>query len=62
MAALERLEPAILSTDNVLAGLVADGETTVHAVDHIDRGYVNFEKQLKLLGADIVRESIADLS
>jgi UDP-N-acetylglucosamine 1-carboxyvinyltransferase len=46
----------------VLAGLVADGETTVHAVDHIDRGYVNFEKQLKLLGADIVRESIADLS
>ncbi len=46
----------------VLAGLVADGETTVHAVDHIDRGYVNFEKQLTLLGADIVRESIADLS
>jgi UDP-N-acetylglucosamine 1-carboxyvinyltransferase len=46
----------------VLAGLIADGETTVHAVDHIDRGYVNFEKQLQLLGADIVRETISDLS
>jgi UDP-N-acetylglucosamine 1-carboxyvinyltransferase len=46
----------------VLAGLVADGETTIHSVDHIDRGYVNLEKQLQLLGADILRETIADLS
>jgi UDP-N-acetylglucosamine 1-carboxyvinyltransferase len=45
----------------VLAGLVADGETMVHSVEHIDRGYVNFEKQLQLLGADIVRETIPDL-
>ena len=45
----------------VLAGLVADGETIVHCVEHIDRGYVNFEKQLQLLGADIVRESMPDL-
>jgi len=41
----------------VLGGLVADGETTVHAIDHIDRGYVNFETQLVSLGANIVRET-----
>lgn len=41
----------------VLAGLVADGETTVHAVEHIDRGYVNFEEQLVALGASVVRET-----
>lgn len=41
----------------VLAGLVAEGETLVHGVDHIDRGYVGFEKSLAALGADIVRES-----
>jgi UDP-N-acetylglucosamine 1-carboxyvinyltransferase len=46
----------------VLAGLVADGETTVHAVDHIDRGYVDFEKQLRELGATIVRETIPQIS
>ena len=43
----------------VLAGLVADGETTVHAVEHIDRGYVGFEKQLTELGAFVVRETSA---
>ncbi len=43
----------------VLAGLVADGETTVHAVEHIDRGYVDFEKQLTELGAFVVRETSA---
>ena len=39
----------------VLAGLVADGETLVHGVDHIDRGYVGFEKSLQAMGADIQR-------
>jgi len=46
----------------VLAGLVADGETTVHAVEHIDRGYVDFEKQLRKLGATIFRETIPQIS
>jgi len=46
----------------VLAGLVADGETTVHAVEHIDRGYVCFEKQLSALGANVVRETTKALS
>lgn len=41
----------------VLAGLVADGETTVHAVEHIDRGYVSFENDLVALGANVIRES-----
>jgi UDP-N-acetylglucosamine 1-carboxyvinyltransferase len=40
----------------VLAGLVADGVTTVSEVQHIDRGYANFVQQLQVLGADVVRE------
>lgn len=44
----------------VLAGLVADGETVVHAVEHIDRGYVGFELELANLGANIIREKTPD--
>ena len=40
----------------VLAGLVAEGETLVTAVHHIDRGYPDFVPQLCALGADVVRE------
>jgi UDP-N-acetylglucosamine 1-carboxyvinyltransferase len=40
----------------VLAGLVADGETQVHRVYHIDRGYERIEERLNPLGADIRRE------
>jgi UDP-N-acetylglucosamine 1-carboxyvinyltransferase len=40
----------------VLAGLVADGETLVTAVHHIDRGYPDFVPRLCDLGADVVRE------
>ncbi len=40
----------------VLAGLVADGETLVSGVDHIDRGYEDFAGKLGDLGADIQRE------
>ena len=39
----------------VLAGLVADGETIVHDVDHIDRGYPHFVEDLNHLGADVRR-------
>lgn len=39
----------------VLAGLMAEGETTVHGISYIDRGYCNFHKELKLLGGDIGR-------
>ncbi len=39
----------------VLAGLAAQGETTVSGLSHIDRGYEAPEKLLKSLGADIQR-------
>jgi UDP-N-acetylglucosamine 1-carboxyvinyltransferase len=39
----------------VLAGLVAEGTTTVNRVYHIDRGYEAFEKKLSALGAQIER-------
>ncbi len=39
----------------VLAGLVANGETLVSEVHHIDRGYDSFIPDLQLLGADIER-------
>lgn len=39
----------------VLAGLVADGETEVHDVFHVDRGYPLFVEILQSLGAEIYR-------
>ncbi len=39
----------------VLAGLVADGETKILRIYHIDRGYEQIERRLKKLGADIRR-------
>lgn len=39
----------------VLAALCADGETSVHDVFHIDRGYPNFVENLNALGAHVVR-------
>lgn len=41
----------------VLAGLVAEGTTTVHEVHHIDRGYSGFVESLQGLGAQIRRLS-----
>ena len=39
----------------VLAGLVAEGETVVNRVYHLDRGYERLEEKLKAVGADIER-------
>lgn len=39
----------------VLAGLVAHGKTEVGSLKHIDRGYENFENNLCMLNADIIR-------
>lgn len=39
----------------VLAGLVAEGTTTVHEVHHIDRGYAGFVEALQGLGAQVTR-------
>ena len=39
----------------VIAGLVAQGETTVDRIYHLDRGYAGLEQKLKALGARIER-------
>ena len=39
----------------VLAGLVADGETHIDRIYHIDRGYECIERKLSLLGAKVAR-------
>jgi UDP-N-acetylglucosamine 1-carboxyvinyltransferase len=59
---VERLTGApVMATDLrasaslILAGLVADGSTTVERIYHVDRGYERIEEKLSLLGADIRR-------
>jgi len=44
----------------VLAGLVAEGETIVNRVYHLDRGYEKLEEKLKAVGANIERIKEAD--
>jgi len=39
----------------IIAGLIAEGVTEIHAIEHIDRGYSNIEKKFNALGADIKR-------
>ncbi|HEX8625715.1 MAG TPA: UDP-N-acetylglucosamine 1-carboxyvinyltransferase [Allosphingosinicella sp.] len=41
----------------VLAGLAAEGETQVHRVYHLDRGYERLEEKLQAVGADVERAS-----
>jgi UDP-N-acetylglucosamine 1-carboxyvinyltransferase len=43
------------SASLVLAALVADGETIIDRVYHIDRGYERIEEKLKAVGAQIRR-------
>jgi UDP-N-acetylglucosamine 1-carboxyvinyltransferase len=45
------------SASLILAGLVADGETTIDRIYHLDRGYENIEEKLSGLGARIRRIS-----
>jgi len=59
---VKRLQSApVMATDLrasaalVLAGLVADGETRIDRIYHIDRGYECIEDKLKLLGAKVTR-------
>ena len=44
----------------VLAGLVAEGQTTVYGVGHIDRGYAGFVPALQSLGAVVERAEVID--
>ena len=39
----------------VIAGLVADGQTTIERIYHLDRGYDQMETKLRAIGADIER-------
>jgi UDP-N-acetylglucosamine 1-carboxyvinyltransferase len=43
------------SASLVIAGLVAQGKTTVERIYHLDRGYDRMEEKLRAVGADIVR-------
>lgn len=59
---VERLRGAeVMATDLrasvslVLAALVAEGETTVHRIYHLDRGYESLDRKLVQCGADIQR-------
>ena len=45
------------SASLVLAGLVANGETFVERVYHLDRGYEHMERKLGAVGADVIRIS-----
>jgi len=61
---VERLSGAtVMATDLrasaslVIAGLVADGETVVDRIYHLDRGYDQMESKLRAIGADIERIS-----
>ena len=45
------------SASLILAGLVAEGETTIDRIYHLDRGYENIEEKLGGLGAQIRRVS-----
>ena len=52
---------AVMATDLrasaclVIAGLVADGETVIDRIYHLDRGYERIEDKLSALGASIRR-------
>ena len=39
----------------VLAALIAEGETDIHRIYHLDRGYEALEKKFGMIGADITR-------
>jgi UDP-N-acetylglucosamine 1-carboxyvinyltransferase len=43
------------SASLVIAGMVADGETLIDRIYHIDRGYECIEEKLQILGANIQR-------
>ncbi len=44
----------------IIAGLMADGTTTISDIYHIDRGYENFEEKFAGLGGDITRITVVE--
>ncbi len=64
VAGVDRLKGApVMATDLrasvslVIAGLVAEGETVVNRIYHLDRGFENLERKLVACGASIERAS-----
>ena len=50
------LETIISSAALIIAGIIADGNSKIYGLEHLDRGYENFESKLKMLGVEIKRE------
>ena len=40
----------------IIAGIIAKGNSKVYGLEHLDRGYENFESKLKMLGIKITRK------
>jgi len=40
----------------IIAGIIAKGSSNFYGLEHLDRGYENFELKLKNLGVEIIRE------
>ena len=40
----------------IIAGIIAEGNSKIYGLEHLDRGYENFESKLKMLGVEIMRE------
>ena len=40
----------------IIAGIIAKGSSKIYGLEHLDRGYENFELKLKKLGVKIIRE------
>ena len=56
------LKPTVMTSPDIRAGvslliaaLSADGESTIHNIEQIDRGYEDIDNRLKAIGADITR-------
>ena len=52
-ARIEDAEGRVLGSG--IAGLIADGETTIDRIYHLDRGYESLDRKLVQCGADIQR-------
>ena len=57
-----KLKPTVMTSPDIRAGvslliaaLSADGESIIHNIEQIDRGYEDIEVRLKAIGADITR-------
>ena len=64
---VEKLTGAIVTATDlragaamVIAGLIAEGETQITSIEHIDRGYPHIENKFKSLGADIRRVTVEE--